>query len=86
MVKVFRRAAPAVVVVDNNNTIATTAISGKENLNMILTESEANDMRRILEKHRQSVMDSIDGCKELSLQSLLDDMGCDDEVAQALLV
>jgi hypothetical protein len=52
----------------------------------VLSGPESVEMKRVLERVRQRVVDQLEEAPELRPEELLESMGCDDDVIQDLMV
>lgn len=59
-----------------------TGTSKSVELNTILNHSESRELKKVLEKLKQKTVDSLENMPELSMASLLDSYGCDDDVIE----
>ncbi len=53
---------------------------------MVLSGEECGELKRVLERAKQRVVDSLEDAPELRLAALVDSMGCDDSVVEDLKV
>jgi hypothetical protein len=55
-------------------------------LTMVLSEGECGELKHVLERAKQRVVDSLEDAPELRFAALVESMGCDDSVVEDLKV
>jgi hypothetical protein len=58
----------------------------QEESRAVLSVAEASVLHGALQDQRRKIMDSVDRAEELKLENLLDDLSCDQEIVDAMLV
>jgi hypothetical protein len=58
----------------------------QEETRAVLSAAEASVLHGVLQAPRTKIMDSVDRAEELKLENLLDDLCCDQEIVDAMLV
>lgn len=53
---------------------------------VVLSSAEAGVLRRLCDSQKAKIADGIDRAEELQLQTLLEDIDCDEDLAKTLLV
>jgi hypothetical protein len=66
--------------------VSRSSMGTQEETLAVLSAAEASILHGVLQAQRTKIMDSVDRAEELKLETLLDDLCCDQEIIDAMLV
>lgn len=86
MCKVFREETSPALTATGSAVATAPAPSSRYPTAASLSAAEVTVLQGVLETQRRRIMDTVDRAEELKLENLLDDLGCDQAIVDAMLV